>query len=397
MPGRVGGFDNPPNALVGSAEACRLLGVKPATLYAYVSREKLRVIRTPGRKARQYLLADVERLLSRSEARRGHAAVATAALRWGEPVLDSTITYAGPEGLFYRGVSTRELAKHSTLEGVADLLWQAEGTTFEASPAPSSRVSRWVQRFVRLLPRLATRDATRGWLSPKAELARAAGLVGQFAEAMAGAPLRGKGALVPRLGRALGLTAAHVDVLGAALVLCADHELNASTFTARIAASAGADLYACVGAALYTVTGVRHGASCDRLEAMMTGLPRTHLGAVVRKRVERGEGLPGFGHPLYPEGDPRAQQVFEMLTEAGIADPRTRDWVRAVGDALGEAPLIDLALVAFARSANLPPGAATGLFAFARVLGWVAHVMEQRAQGALLRPRARYVGPPLKT
>lgn len=379
---------------MSSAEACRLLGVKPATLYAYVSRDKLRVVRTPGRKARQYLLADVERLLARSEARRGHAAVATAALRWGEPVLDSAITYAGPEGLFYRGVSAVALAgSGTTLEAAADLLWQAEGTVFAPSPGPTSRVARWVQRFVRLLPRLATRDATRRWLSPRAELSRAANLVGHFANAMAGAPLHGTGPLVPRLGRALGLTAAHVEVLGAALVLTADHELNASTFAARIAASAGADLYACVGAALYTVTGVRHGASCDRLEAMVAALPRTHLAPLVRRRIERGEGLPGFGHPLYPHGDPRATKIFEMLSEAGIADPRTRDWVRAVGDTLGEAPMIDLALVALARSANLPPGAATALFAFARVLGWVAHVLEQRAQGALLRPRARYVGP----
>ncbi len=384
--------------LVSSAEACRLLGVKPATLYAYASRDKLRVVRTPGRKARQYSLDDIERLLSRSEARRGHAAVATSALRWGEPVLDSAITYAGAEGLFYRGRSAVALAEGgATLEATADLLWQTEGTAFSASPGPTSRATRWVQRFVRLLPRLATRDATRGWLSPRAELSRAANLVGHFAHAMAGAPLGGRGPLAPRLGRALGLTAAHVRVLEAALVLVADHELNVSTFAARIAASAGADLYACLGAALYTVTGVRHGAACDHMEGMIAALPRTHLAAVVRKRIERGDGLPGFGHPLYPNGDPRATTVFEMLREAGIADPRTQDWVRAVGDTVGEAPMIDLALVAFARSASLPPGAATALFAFGRVLGWVAHVMEQRAQGALLRPRARYVGPPLQT
>jgi citrate synthase len=181
-----------------------------------------------------------------------------------------------------------------------------------------------------------------------------------------------------------------------ALVMLADHELNASTFAVRIAAGAKADLYACVSAGLATASGPRHGGSCDRVEALLAEAA-TPAGAraIVRARVRRGQAIPGFGHTLYPEGDPRCPPL--LRTAAALApDLLARATLDALMDEVhvqgGDAPTVDCGLVAVCLAAGLPPGSAAALFAVGRAAGWVAHVLEQREAGFMLRPRARYVG-----
>jgi citrate synthase len=185
--------------------------------------------------------------------------------------------------------------------------------------------------------------------------------------------------------------------LNRALVLCADHELNVSTFTARVTASSGADLYACVSAALAALSGPRHGGACDRIEALMQEVGHPERAAtVVRERLRRGESVPGFGHPLYPQGDPRTPPLLEVAW-AVRPEPVAVQIMREVADAMGKAghppPTVDFGLVALSAALGLPPGAAAAVFAVGRSAGWVAHVLEQREQGHLLRPRARYVEP----
>jgi citrate synthase len=179
-----------------------------------------------------------------------------------------------------------------------------------------------------------------------------------------------------------------------ALVLSADHELNASSFTARIAASAGADLYACVAAALSTMSGPRHGGECDRFEALVAEAAEPRRArAVVAARMQRGDPLHGFGHRLYPAGDPRAARLLDVAHRLARARLRAIDAViAAVADAGGEPPALDAGLVAIAVAASLPPGSAGTLFALGRTAGWIAHVLEQRTEPSLLRPRARYIG-----
>ncbi len=199
------------------------------------------------------------------------------------------------------------------------------------------------------------------------------------------------------LARAWGVRARRApELLDRALVLCADHELNISTFAARVTASSGADLYACVSAALAALSGPLHGGACDRIEALMQEVGRPERAATaVRERLRRGESVPGFGHRLYPEGgDPRTPPLLEVAW-AVRPEPTAVRVVRAVVEAMREAghppPTVDLGLVALAAALGLPPGAATALFAVGRAAGWVAHVLEQREQGHMLRPRARYV------
>jgi citrate synthase len=184
-----------------------------------------------------------------------------------------------------------------------------------------------------------------------------------------------------------------VAAIERALVVSADHELNASTFAARVAASAGADLYACMTAALATLSGPRHGGVCDRGEALAAeaGTPR-HAREVVTARLGRGESVPGFSHPFYPGGDPRGAL---LVATAHALAPRRRQLrvLTALAAAMPDAPTLDFGLVAVAAALDLPAGAAAALFALGRAAGWVAHVLEQRRDGVLLRPRARYVGP----
>ena len=177
-------------------------------------------------------------------------------------------------------------------------------------------------------------------------------------------------------------------------MLSADHELNPSSFTARVAASTGADLYACVGAALGALSGPEHSGACERVEALLAeiGTP-ARVATVIEDRTRRGDALPGFGHPLYVHGDPRAAALLAGLAPRRRAERTLAALVARMKAARREPPNIDLALVATASALGLPPGAASAIFAVGRAAGWIAHVLEQREAGFVLRPRARYTGP----
>lgn len=408
-----------PSHLPGGAAAA-LLGVKRETLYAYVSRGLVRSVAAAGR-ARLYLREDLERLKAKSEARSGHGPVAAGALRWGEAVLSSSVTRIDAAGPSYRGRPAVELARaHVPFESVAELLWS--GQLPDAPPRwslPPDRRRARERRFPTsgsLLDRMALTIVTRGVSDPRRfgappglelEIARqlVPRLVVDLGALRGAATARRASREAPLAGRvaiALGgsaepssLSPARLGAIDAALVLSADHELNASAFAGRIAASAGADLYACLTAAMATLSGSRHGGACDRIDALIdeVATPR-RARAVIEARLKRGEAIPGFGHPLYPRGDPRAAPLIEAARRHGHGRPRLKvaeAIARAMGAAGREPPALDLGLVSLAAGLGLCRGAAAALFALGRVAGWVAHIAEQRRDPSLLRPRARYV------
>ncbi|MCE9578342.1 MAG: helix-turn-helix domain-containing protein [Deltaproteobacteria bacterium] len=401
------GFDNQP--WVDADAAATLLGVQRRTLYAYVSRGLVRSAPGARGKARRYDRGDLERLVARHKARAGHGPVAAGALRWGEPVLESSITAIGPRGPSYRGHVAVDLAERGTgLERTSELLWTGtlpEAATWSRGALPWAALAKMASDGApgAALPlavvALGLRDPARHDARPDAVLARARAAIPVLAAATS---LRHADAAIDAatvagvLARALLGKSAGRDAIAAldvALVLMADHELNASTFAARVVASTGADLYACFAAALGALSGPRHGAMSARVEGLIdeVGTPR-RAASVLRDRLARGDELPGFGHPLYPDGDPRAAPMLRLAQEIGGDLPRVRTAL-AVAEAgvavTGVHATCDVSLVALADALGLPRGAAAAMFAIGRTAGWVAHIIEQRAAGFLIRPRAR--------
>jgi citrate synthase len=186
------------------------------------------------------------------------------------------------------------------------------------------------------------------------------------------------------------------EVIRKALVLCADHELNVSAFTARCAASAAASPYDAVSAALATLKGRRHGAATEEVSALFAATATPNRArALIADRLRGGGSVPGFGHPLYPGGDPRAALLLRLAQKSGNEEEwrRARALRKAGAGLLHESPNLDFGLAALARAYRLPATAPLILFALGRTVGWIAHALEQYAAGVLIRPRARYTGP----
>ena len=402
---------------VDAASAARHLGISVRSLYAYVSRGQVRSVPGERGRPRLYAFADLERLRVRRDARAGHGAVAAGALRWGEPVLDSAVTAITAHGPAYRGRLAIELAAAGTpFENVAELLWSGylpEGRiVWPRGTIPHAQLARLVggepPTPLEIMPVLvqiaALADPGRGDLRPDALIACGRRLIPLLAAALApgfvaAAVTRalGAGSVAEIAARALGLSDEVAPVLDRVLVLLADHELNASSFTARIAASTDADPYACVAAALATLSGPKHGNAAQAVARFAAQVSSPEAArAAVRALRKRGAVPPGFGHPLYPAGDPRAPPLLDAAARLPVTRPvRT---LLAIVEATTEAvPNVDLALTVLSAALGVPPTAGPGLFAVARAAGWLAHALEQRAAGHLLRPRARYVGAPVRT
>lgn len=409
---------------VTTEEAAALLGVKRETLYAYASRGFVRSATAPStgaaraQRGRVYNRADVDRLRARSKARAGHGPVAASALRWGEPVLETSIGSIHREGPRYRGRFAIELAREGvSFEAVCELLWSApfhpeadlDGRRLGAPVAHLRALLRPnAEPFDGMLVAAAALAAAEQHAEPSLEVARAraaalmrrlvasCGLVAgaDAVTASLEAETTARALLVALGGRT---TASSISAMTEALVLTADHELNASTFAARVASSAGASLPACMMAALGAASGSLHGAASARVEAFLADVARPERGAaVVGERLGRGESVPGFGHPLYPEGDPRGARLLEVAQRIPGRSRVLRvllSVVSAMELVARERPTVDVGLVALSAALGLPRGAPLAIFACGRVAGWIAHALEQRAAGFLLRPRARYVEP----
>lgn len=363
-------------------EALAVLGTKPQTLYANVSRGRIAARPDPADPRRsQYARADVERLANRAGGRRKSQAVAAETIRWGDPILPSAISTVDKGRLLYRGHDAGVLAERADFEAVAGLLWQADAPALPATEIAAPGL----EAGFSALARRAARDLPTSGRSLSVLRAEAAGIAGLAASALTGAT--GDGPLHERVARAWDRPEA-AEAIRMALVLLAEHELNASTFACRVAASTGAALSASVLAGLATLTGPLHGRAATGAMGLAALARQVGAEAALRQSLAQGLRLPAFGHRLYPSGDMRAMVLmarfpltapYPELAEAGAA-------------LVGELPDIDFALAGLTARFDLPTEAPLLLFATARTVGWLAHALEQVETGALIRPRAQYVG-----
>lgn len=388
--------------LISAAEACRILGVSTATLYAYVSRGLIESRPGADHRTRAYRRRDVERLAQNRRAGRGAARGAAQSLDRGLPVLETRISQILSDGPYYRGRSAVDAARAgATLEDVARMLWDCgNDDPFAAPPSgewpvgverlASDATVPPLERALAAMPLLGLEVRHSFNLSHPVRCEIAALLLRQNAALLIG----GAPAALPvhrRIADAWHAgDAGFAEVVRAALVLSAEHELNASAFAARVIASTGAHLHATVCGGLAALTGPRHGGAAARAYAVIAA------GADdVAARWQRGDELPGFGHALYPHGDPRAAELLAMLRarHGGVQALHDLDALIARAEEVsGLRPSLDFALGAICRLYALPVGAALVLFASGRLAGWLAHALEQQEQGRLIRPRAHYAG-----
>jgi citrate synthase len=387
---------------LSAREAAAELAVSPATLYAYVSRGMIRSEPSDDSRAHRYRAEDVRALKDR----RAPSAEPRAFRNFDAdlPVLDSAVSTITEDGPVYRGVDCVSLAENASLEHTATLLWDAASidpfapdnmpVMSEAmkAVAQATRGAAPIERAIAVLALAASADP-RGFT--RAAEGRAL-IGGRIMRLVVAAMLGREPSAIPlhlQLANAWAPKSREAgDLLRRALVLLADHELNASTFTVRCAASTGLNLYDAMIAGLVALKGPRHGGAGALASQLVRTLEQGDVAAIVRERVALGEHFPGFGHGVYRNGDPRAFALLDRLSRAGADKRFTKEIPDAIAEAAGVAANIDYALAVMMRTLDLPAGQELVLFAIARTVGWIAHASEQLRNGNIIRPRARYTG-----
>src|SRR5450830_1759992 len=353
---------------LSSTAAAAALGVSRQTLYAYVSRGLVTAQSDGKARESRYLEEEVTRLATQRTRGRKPKEVAKATLSWGLPVLESAITLIEDGRLYYRGRDAVALAQSSSVEELAALLWNCSAQqAFGARDVPvHAAYAGMLKHFAgrraeeSLLPlfTIASDDAaTALWQTSPERTAEGSGALMRLLAASLLGTRPSATAIHEQCARAWQLDAEGAELVRMALVLCADHELNASSFTARCVASTGTSLRASVIAGLAALTGGKHGGTTARGEALLDEIGERDVAGKMQQRLA------------------------------------WQDMIAAAYALIGQHPSVDFALVAIRRHLQLPVGAAFGLFALGRGMGWIAQALEQRASGELIRPRAAYTGP----
>ncbi len=396
------------DARITAAEAAARLGVKRATLYAYVSRGLLES-RTFDGKTSTFDPNEVERLRGRRRGARGADAA-------GVPVV-SAITHIDGDRLAYRDHLVADLVRAGrSFESVAELLCTRRLPERDADvrwqPVPEVLAgARALQRLLPpdapLLDRLrvtvayaSAADPLRGDLSKRGFGRAASALIPTMVDALHDVPTSPvRARIADRLWPALGApraTARWRNALNAALVVLADHDLAASTFAARVAASTRADLYSVFSAGLGPLGGTLHGAAGTSLHAVLVDAVAHGPAAAAGRALGRQRSTTGFGHPLYPDGDPRHRLLLPLVLDAA-GSSRRADAVAATIDLLRDRlelePNIDASLAALSCLGGLRADAGEAIFAVARTAGLTAHAMAELDERPLrFRPVSRWVG-----
>jgi citrate synthase len=398
-----------PARRLSTKEAAEQLGVKPETVYAYVSRGQLSSARAPGGRGSTFDPEEVAALARRNR-REGNGGPGSG----GEMSVRTRLTLIEPDRYSFRGVDATELAARHSYEEIAEWLWTGwlePGVTFtapEASVAAARRAVGALPEHTGPTDRLrvaaiaaGVEDPLRFDLSEAAVLGTARILVPTLVAALPAVlgPCD-DGPLAHRLWvRLTGHPAdeARLRVLDTALGLLADHDLAASTLAVRVAASARAHVYAAVSAGLGVLEGPLHGAAggfAHRL--LLEVLDQGSAGPAVAEELRAGRRIPGLGHRLYQGEDPRARALFALLEEIPDAAPALAAARDIVATTARHTPLhanVDLALAVFTVSSGMAPSAGETVFAVARTAGWIAHALEEYGERPLrMRPSGHYVG-----
>lgn len=400
---------------VSADEAARMLRIKPSSLYAYVSRGKVRSLAIPGERRRRYWRSDIERIAASRNRSSSRQAVQVAD---GSGLVDAgmgdiaaggtSLTFIGADGPYYRGVSAVALSATASLEDVAAHLWQGEAAeVFTRSPP---RRPAGFERVRACLHALGTLDQLPCLLtliegvnprahdfSPEGYRRTGGDAVRWLAAILVGADHPAEPPfhefVCARLGRP-----DLADLVRRLMVLAAAHELDPSSYAVRAVANAGVTPYQAVLAGLIAFRG--HRLPMSRAEPMASllddllasGDPRL----AVARRFRNGDPFTGFGSPMYGAIDPRAVALMPALAASLEADPEFASFQAAaaeIEELTGRRPGLNILAALIGRKLGLQGAQQISLFVLGRSVGWIANAMEQYFAAGLVRPRARYVGP----
>ncbi|MFJ4682569.1 citrate synthase family protein [Streptomyces sp. NPDC088789] len=411
MPDQEPGPAHPERRLT-TKEAAELLGVKPETVYAYVSRGQLSSRRAEGGRGSTFDAQEVASLARRNR----RESAGSSASGGGELSVRTRITLIEDDRYYFRGVDATELAARHSYEEIADWLWTGRlhpGVTFTA---PESVID-LARRAVNALPEhtdptdrlrvaaiaAATADPLRFDLSEEAVLGTARTLIPTLVGALPAAMYapQDDGPIAHRLWTRLSVREADeasLSVLDTALGLLVDHDLAASTLAVRVAASARSHAYAAVSAGLGVLEGPLHGAASGLAHRLIKQvLEEDDAAPVIAGELRAGRRIPGLGHRLYRAEDPRARALFARLEELPHAEPALAAARDIVDITARHTPLhanVDLALAVFTVAGGMQATAGEAIFAVARTAGWIAHALEEYKERPLrMRPEGQYVGP----
>lgn len=401
--------------LLSGTQAADFLGVKSATLYAYASRGLIESISADKGRERRYRLSDLIKLRQSARGFKSVKDITTPV--WTGPVIKSSITEITNTGHYYRGQDAIKLARQDEpFEMVAELIWETTGKQkswaklkpLVLSKQAKSLISTDVDQLDLLKfllaalemtepvhRKLVAEDAVDGARQLMVTMAVALGISEGRDKYMADGKFPIAQTLLFALSGENSLERARA--INRALVLCADHELNASAFAARVAASCDSSLYSCLLSALGTFTGSFHGSASRRAEdTVNSSMTYKTARAWMKDYLRQFDRIKGFGSELYEAGDPRGRLLIETARSMSSQNKhlqRLFEIVECVREQLGKEPNIDVGLAAISYALDLPPGSGSAIFAVSRTSGWIAHAIEQRLYGGgMIRPRARYIG-----
>lgn len=386
-----------PSPLLSADAAATRVGIKRATLYAYVSRGLLTAHRRTGHRGSWFNPVELDGLVRRA---RGPVE------RRPDVRVQSAVTLIESGRYWYRGESPDALASTRSFESVAELLWTGTEVpsppawpvdtasarharrameTLAASPSPTDRI-----RMV--VTALGSHDPLRFDLRPEGAAATARRLVATTVAAISG---RSRGSVAEKVAAWLGPRTPRpgtVKAIETSLIVMADHELAASTLAVRMAAAFKADPYSAVVAGLGPMAGAWHGAASGRVEAVLDDTAAHGAERAIGHVLGDAGHMPGFGHPLYPDGDPRVPTLLKLARKVG--PQREADAVLKLAASRGIAPPnVDFALAALARALGLAPHSGEAIFTVGRLAGWLAHAIEEYRERSDFRLRALYTGP----
>lgn len=384
-------------------EAAQLLGISRATLYSYVSRGMVRSVEQASKtREKRYLREDIDQLLNQKEQRKNPGEIARSALHWGSPVLDTSISLIDQGRLFYRGQDAMMLAAEKTFEEVASLLWTGDFFSFPDAVMPElpENLLQEMQplslmgKYQCALAHAQARDLSAMNLKPATLLKTGRKILSVLVWATTGT--LSAASIAQQLSLHWTGSKAATSLIDQALILCAEHELNISAFTVRCAVSAETDLYAAIITGLSSLQGRRHGGIVPSVDRFLQDCLQDGMKTTFQNVLGRGDRIPGFTQPLYPQGDPRGKFLLEALKNQPL-DPAlsmvAQDIITFMAEEFEEHPTIDWALALLARHLGHPVQAGLALFALGRTAGWISHALEQYQDPRLIRPRASYVGP----